>query len=80
MPKCKECGAEILFARTQKDKLMPIEYNSARPDERFNLETYEDEIKYDFKRHIPHFIACKGWKEKEKKRKLEQTTLKFDEE
>ena len=78
MAQCRVCNAEILFVRTKNDKLMPIEYNSALPNERYNLETLGEEIKYNPGPHRPHFAACANWK-RQNKRKLEQIPLKFGE-
>jgi hypothetical protein len=78
MAQCSICNAEILFVRTKKGKLMPIEYSSALPNELYNLEQHGDEIQYNAGPHRPHFAACEKWQKREKK-KLEQITLKFGE-
>jgi hypothetical protein len=76
MAKCKACGKDILFARTKNEKWLPIEYNSALPNERYNLETFKEEIKYDPNRHRTHFGSCAKW-QKKTKRKLKQTSMNF---
>jgi hypothetical protein len=78
MTRCTICGAEILFVRTKKGKLMPIEHSSALPNELYNLEQHGDEIQYNAGPHRPHFAACADWKKREKKR-LEQIPLRFGE-
>jgi hypothetical protein len=78
MAKCKACDREILFARTANGKWLPIEYNSALPNERYNLETLKEEIKYNPNRHKVHFGSCAKWRKK-KRLKMQQTNMNFRE-
>jgi pentose-5-phosphate-3-epimerase len=46
--KCRSCGAEIVFLRTKKHKLIPVDAATVR----------RDDYQFDYARHKAHFATC----------------------
>lgn len=46
--KCRACGADIVFMKTAKGKIIPV-----------NADTVSDgDEQFDYKRHTSHFATC----------------------
>lgn len=59
MAKCKACGKEIVFLKTEAGKVIPI-----------NAETADkDDYAFDKSRHISHFSDCPAAKTFRKEKK-----------
>jgi len=54
MAKCKSCGAEIFWARTEKEKLIPLD---VKPEKRFVF-TNDEQYVYNLNTYISHFATC----------------------
>ncbi len=52
---CRACGAHIVFVRTKKGKLMPINVNPTSAEFRA---PNAGELAYVHKEHQPHFLSC----------------------
>jgi hypothetical protein len=63
MSRCKSCGKEIIFLKTDTGKLIPVDYD---------LSDAADEY-FDGEKHTTHFSTCPDAK---KFRKPKQTTIK----
>jgi len=48
MSECRACGKEIIFLKTTKGKLIPINKETVGMDDQF----------YDNERHVSHFSDC----------------------
>jgi hypothetical protein len=45
---CRSCGADIVFLRTASGKTMPVNAETASPED----------TQFDSKRHTSHFATC----------------------
>lgn len=56
MPTCRGCGAEIIFARTDRGAMMPLNKEETKVAViRHNGETRVDRLVVG---HVPHHITC----------------------
>ncbi len=62
MPRCKSCGANILWIRTAQFKKMPLD---AKPVTGYRLVGGQAEFE---KIHTPHFATCPNAKKHRKKK------------
>lgn len=70
--KCKKCDAEILFLRTSKGNLIPVDVESVSRDEQHDLKQGKD-VLFVRGQHITHFSSCKFADDFRKKKKSEAT-------
>ncbi len=58
--KCREqsCQAEIVWLKTKKGKLCPVDVESLSEDDVAALENKED-VEYRYGDHVSHFKTCK---------------------
>ena len=46
--KCRSCGADVIFIRTKKGKLMPVDAATVE----------REDYDFDAARHVSHFATC----------------------
>ena len=66
--KCKEpsCRKEIIFCRTQKGKMIPVDFSSLTDDDLKWLASRKDEnelLPFRYGEHITHFATCSAAKQ-----------------
>jgi hypothetical protein len=57
MPECKACGKEIYYCKTKNGKLIPVNAETIKLEDRVAMDNGR-EVKFIYGTHISHFSDC----------------------